>query len=147
MRLEMIAAGSMIALASATASADVINSWINWDAPSGYGSSNGSPGYDYATELLGTIAMPGTSTVYVKLTGEIAQSTTGDDPDPLVLLRLGEVDGREHREHRPPVQVAREPVGCRRVRLHPGLRHPQQQLELFKDESIGGHLSPEGERG
>ena len=37
MRLEMIAAGSMIALASATASADVINSWINWDAPSGYG--------------------------------------------------------------------------------------------------------------
>jgi len=77
MRIEMIAAGSMFALASATASASVINSWINWDAPSGYGSSNGSPGYDYATELLGTIAMPDTSTVYVKLTGEIAQSTTG----------------------------------------------------------------------
>lgn len=50
--------------------------WIQWTAPGSYPnnasiSSGGTYNYTYATQTVGTIAVPGGSTVYVKFTGEI----------------------------------------------------------------------------
>lgn len=77
MRIEMITAGSMFALASATASANVLNNWINWTAPASYGSSAtiNTSSYQYATTATGTLLMPDSSTVHVRLTGEVVSPT------------------------------------------------------------------------
>ena len=50
--------------------------WIQWTAPASYPNSATitSYSYTYATQALGTIAIPGGSTVYVKFTGEIVNS-------------------------------------------------------------------------
>jgi len=50
--------------------------WIQWTAPAIYPesatiNSGGTFNYTYATQAVGTIAIPGGSTVYVKFTGEI----------------------------------------------------------------------------
>lgn len=52
-------------------------SWISWTAPGSYPLTTGVGSHAYASQALGTITMPGGSTVYVKLEGEILQSVSG----------------------------------------------------------------------
>ncbi len=81
-----IAIALLPALWSSAAMADVTNNWITWDAPASesyqYVAFNGfgQPGYDYTTTATGTLTMADSSTVYVRLTGEIVRPDTYGSP-------------------------------------------------------------------
>jgi len=80
--------GSLSILAMpGTVSATVTNSWITWDAPSSYSQTatdpnNSAATYSYATGTTGVLTLPGGSTVYVRLSGEVVNPFQGGaDPD------------------------------------------------------------------
>lgn len=85
-----LASLSMVAITGA-AGASVTNTWITWDAPASYGltgtsnspgSTSGSVNYAYAGGTTGVMTLPDSSTVYVKLTGEVVSPFAyGADPD------------------------------------------------------------------
>lgn len=57
------------------ATAPTLN-WISWTAPGSYPLTTGVGSHAHANQALGTITMPGGSTVYVKLEGEVLQSVS-----------------------------------------------------------------------
>lgn len=77
--IHNLAAVSVIAAhgLAASTNAAVTNNWINWTAPASYGSSAtlNSGSYSYSTTATGTLLMPDSSTVYVRLTGEVVSPT------------------------------------------------------------------------
>lgn len=89
-RSTTIAAMAALSIGGA-AVADVTNTWITWDASASYnligtgntpGSHSGSVNYAYAGGTTGVMTMPDSTTVYVRLTGEVVDPTAfGADPD------------------------------------------------------------------
>jgi len=78
MPLSAIAAGTL----ATAASASVTNNWIEWNAPAGSATSGvtgdytatgttAGRSYTYANGTTGTITMPDSTTVYVRLSGEV----------------------------------------------------------------------------
>ena len=84
-KLAAVSAIAVHGLAGAT-NASVTNNWITWDAPASdsyqYVAFNGfgQAGYDYTTTATGTLTMADSSTVYVRLTGEVVRPDTYGDP-------------------------------------------------------------------
>jgi len=74
--LSSIATGGL----ATAASASVTNNWITWSAPTVYDQTgnydaNGQTSYQYATTATGTLTMPDSTVVYVRLTGEVVSPT------------------------------------------------------------------------
>ena len=74
--LSSIATGGL----ATAANASVTNNWIEWNAPATYGqtgfyNANGQTSYQYATTATGTLTMPDSTVVYVRLTGEVVSPT------------------------------------------------------------------------
>lgn len=93
-----LALGSGVSASAATLAPSVAPqlAWIQWSAPGSYNGRATIPEgadpvypYAYATEALGTIAMPGGATVYVKLTGEILGNMPTQPPAPLNASGFG----------------------------------------------------------